>query len=165
MVNGPLYCIQCAQPLEERFVEDEGRNRLVCAACGHIHYLNPKIVAGTIPVQDGGVWLLRRAIEPRLGTWTFPAGFMELGETVPQAAARETLEELNLEVAVGPLVGIYSRPEMTTVHIVYLATPLGTPSVGHETLEIALFDRDSIPWDELAFDATRQALRDWVHTS
>lgn len=160
-----LYCIQCAQPLRQTFVEEEGRDRLVCAACGYIHYLNPKIVAGTIPVEDGRVWLLRRGIEPRLGAWTFPAGFMEMGETVPQAAARETLEELNLPVDVGRLIGIYSQAGMTTVHIVYLATPRGIPSPGSETLEIGLFEREAIPWDDLAFAATRDALRDWVNAS
>lgn len=164
-MDRPLYCIQCAQPLLHTFVEEEGRDRLVCAACSYIHYLNPKIVAGTIPVQDGSVWLLRRGIQPRLGAWTFPAGFMEMGETVPQAAARETLEELNLEVDVGRLVGIYSRAEMATVHIVYVATPLGIPSVGSEALEIGLFETGMIPWDDLAFAATRDALRDWVSAS
>lgn len=160
-----LYCIQCAQPLRQTFVEEEGRDRLVCAGCGYIHYLNPKIVAGTIPVENGRVWLLRRAIQPRLGAWTFPAGFMEMRESVPQAAARETLEELNLVVDIGPLLGIYSRSEMATVHIVYLATPLGVPSPGSEALEIGLFDRDAIPWGDLAFAATRDALRDWAGAS
>lgn len=164
-VNSSLYCIQCAQPLRHAFVEEEGRERLLCAECGYIHYLNPKIVAGTIPVQDGGVWLLRRGIQPRLGAWTFPAGFMEMGETVPEAAARETREELNLAVDVGPLVGIYSHPGMTTVHIVYVATPLGVPSAGSEALEIGLFEPDEIPWDDLAFAATREALRDWLRVS
>jgi ADP-ribose pyrophosphatase YjhB (NUDIX family) len=144
------------------FVEEEERDRLVCDACGEIHYINPKIVAGTIPVTDGRVWLLRRAIDPRLGFWTFPAGFMEMGETVPQAAERETLEELNLHVRLGPLLGLYSLPTMTTVHAIYLAEAISEPSSGKEALEFAAFGPKEIPWRELAFWTTRMALRDWV---
>jgi ADP-ribose pyrophosphatase YjhB (NUDIX family) len=152
----------CGSRLHDRYVEAEERRRLVCDSCGHIHYLNPKIVAGTLPIQDGKVWILRRAIEPRLGFWTFPAGFMELGETVPEAAARETMEELNLPVEVHSLLGIYSLSHMTTVHIVYMARALAQPSAGREALEIALVSPGEIPWDELAFHSTRQALRDWL---
>lgn len=130
--------------------------------CGHIYYLNPKIVAGTIPVKDGRVWLLRRAIEPRRGFWTFPAGFMEMGETVEEAAIRETLEELNLHVEMGDLVGIYSRPEMTTVHIIYRTQAISEPSAGKESLGFRLFMPSEIPWGELAFWTTRRALEDWV---
>jgi ADP-ribose pyrophosphatase YjhB (NUDIX family) len=160
----PAFCYVCGRELIERFVEEEDRDRLVCAACGHIHYLNPKIVAGTIPATGTGVWLLRRAIEPRLGAWTFPAGFMEMGETVEEAAARETLEELNMRVTVGRLLNVYSRPAAGTVHIVYLAEPLSEPSAGKEALEFAHFSRDSIPWDDLAFWSTRAALEDWIKT-
>lgn len=160
----PTYCYVCGHELAEQFVPEEERERLVCLACGHIHYLNPKIVAGTIPATDGGVWLLRRAIEPRLGAWTFPAGFMEMGESVEEAAARETLEELNLRVRVGSLLNVYSRSVTWTVHIVYLAEPLSEPSAGKEALEIGLFPANCIPWDDLAFWSTEAALEDWVRT-
>jgi ADP-ribose pyrophosphatase YjhB (NUDIX family) len=148
--------------LEERFVPEEARQRHVCPSCGHIYYLNPKIVAGTIPLSDGKIWLLRRAIEPRYGAWTFPAGFMELGETVEQAAIRETWEELSLEVRLGPLVGIYSRPVAGNVHVVYVAEAISAPQGGRETLEFSLFTPEEIPWHELAFWSTEEALRECV---
>jgi len=160
----PVFCEVCGGPLVERFVPEEERDRLVCVHCGHIHYINPKIVAGTIPVAAGRVWLLRRAIEPRLGAWTFPAGFMEMGETVEEAAARETLEELNLRVRLGRLLNVYSRHVTSTVHIVYLAEALSEPTGGKETLEFASFGPGEIPWDELAFWSTREALEDWIRT-
>src|SRR5579872_1610300 len=115
------FCPACGSALEERLVEAEGRNRLVCNSCGHIHYLNPTVVAGTIPVVGDGIWLLRRAIEPRYGAWTYPAGFVELGESVEDAAVRETREELNLPVQIRRLLGVYSRPVMTSVVVVYIA--------------------------------------------
>jgi ADP-ribose pyrophosphatase YjhB (NUDIX family) len=134
----------------------------VCTACGHITYLNPNVVAGAIPVACSRIWLLRRAIEPRLGAWTYPAGYMEMGETVEEAARRETREELNLDIRIERLLGVYSRPPMTTVVIVYLATAISGASVGHETLEVGSFAPSEIPWDELAFWSTRAALTDWV---
>lgn len=157
-----VFCPLCGETLEDRFVADEGRNRLVCRGCGSIHYLNPTVVAGTIPVLDGKVWLLRRAIEPRYGAWTYPAGFVELGETVAEAAMRETREEINLEVRLGDVLGVYSRPGMSSVVIVYLAESLSEPSVGAETLEFGLFGVDQIPWKDLAFWSTEAALRDWT---
>jgi ADP-ribose pyrophosphatase YjhB (NUDIX family) len=136
----------------------------VCGSCGSIHYVNPKIVAGTIPVRDGRVWLLRRAIEPRLGTWTFPSGFMEMGETVEDAAIRETLEELGMQISLGRLLNAYSLPSMTTVHLIYLAAALSDPVGGSETLEYKLFHPEEIPWEELSFWSTHQALREWIET-
>ena len=160
----PAYCEICGSQLIQRFVPEEDRDRLVCVDCGHIHYINPKIVAGTIPVAERRVWLLRRAIEPRLGAWTFPAGFMEMGETVEEAAARDTREELNLEVRLCRLLNVYSRPVTSTVHIVYLAEALSLPTGGKETLEFDSFAPEEIPWDELAFWSTREALQDWIKT-
>jgi ADP-ribose pyrophosphatase YjhB (NUDIX family) len=162
-IFNPRFCPACGTLLEERLVEAEGKSRHICPSCSHIYYLNPKIVAGTIPVSDGRVWLLRRGIEPRMGTWTFPAGFMEMGETVEQAAIRETFEELSLEVELGPLIGIYSRAVPgNNVHVVYLAKPLNEPRGGEETLEYALLEPGQIPWDRLAFWSTEAALREWV---
>jgi ADP-ribose pyrophosphatase YjhB (NUDIX family) len=159
----PTYCQVCGNALADRYLEDEGRNRLVCDACGHIHYLNPTVVAGVIPVSDGRVWLLRRAIEPRVGYWTYPAGYMELGETVEDAAARETREELNMEVRLLRLLNVYSWPHLRTVHVIYIAEALTPGSNGVEALECRLFLPGGIPWDELAFNTTHAALTDWLH--
>lgn len=158
----PSFCAACGRRLVERFVAEEARERLVCGACGEIRYVNPLLVAGTIPVAGGRVWLLRRAIEPRYGAWTFPAGYMELGETVEEAAIRETSEELGVAVSLGPLLNVYSRRATTSVLMVFLAETLGEPRGGKETLEFATFHPDSIPWDDLAFWNTEAALRDWV---
>lgn len=158
----PAFCPTCGGSLEERYVVEELRERLVCTRCERIHYLNPAIVAGVIPVAEGRVWLLRRGIEPRHGTWTFPAGFMELGETVEEAAKRETREELNLDVRIRRLFGVYSYPTISTVHVVYLADALTRPSIGHETLEFDCFAPDQIPWHDLSFRTTTDALREWV---
>lgn len=158
----PRFCTVCGSPLEFRLVPEEGRERDVCTSCGEIHYLNPKVVAGTLPVDGEMIWLARRAIEPRYGFWTHPAGFLEMHESVEEGAARETLEELGMEVEMGPLIGVYSRVPMSTVHIVYLARPLTSPTGGVETLEFAAFTPRSIPWDDLAFWSTHRALRDWI---
>jgi ADP-ribose pyrophosphatase YjhB (NUDIX family) len=165
MVTGAGYfhfCPVCGSALEERYIESEEHDRLICVACEHILYVNPKLVAGLIPVQDNEVWLLRRAIEPAYGAWTFPAGFMEMGESVPEAAARETREELGAEVEVGPLLGLYSRASAPTVLAVHVGSVLSPPSGGIETLEYARFAIDAIPWDGLAFWNTVEALKDWV---
>lgn len=135
---------------------------MVCDSCGYIHYRNPTPVAGTIPVTDGGVWLLRRAVAPRIGYWTFPAGFMELGETVEEAAVRETREELNLQVEIERLLNVYSWSHLHTIHIIYVARAVSSPSAGSEALDFGLFAPNEIPWDDLAFNTTHAALRDWL---
>jgi ADP-ribose pyrophosphatase YjhB (NUDIX family) len=157
------YCMQCGERLASAVPEGDTRRRLVCIDCGFVHYINPRPVAGTIPVrEDGCVLLLRRAIEPRLGAWVFPGGYMDVGETAEEAAMRETLEEAHLEVANLRLLGVYTRPEPGVVVIVYEAEAVGEAEVGHETSEIGWFAADAIPWDELAFDSTGWALRDWA---
>lgn len=156
------FCPACGNRLETRYVEEEERERPVCTACGRIHYRNPVVVAGLLPVVDGRIWMLRRAIEPRYGFWTFPAGYMELGETVEEAALRETREELNLDVELDRLLGVYSFGHISTVHIIFSGRALTEPSPGTEALEIGRFGPGEIPWDELAFATTRQALSDWV---
>ncbi|PZS05316.1 MAG: hypothetical protein DLM70_06710 [Chloroflexi bacterium] len=158
----PAHCATCGSNLSNQFVVDEDRERLVCDGCGRIHYMNPSIVAGTIPVADGRVWLLRRAIEPRKGAWTFPAGYMEMGESVEEAAIRETREEIGLEVKIESLLNVYSRPTMSTVHLIYTAEALTAPVLGREALEFASFSAREIPWDGLAFWTTQMALRDWI---
>lgn len=162
MFETQAYCPSCGGRLETLFVDEEGRDRPVCVDCGRIHYRNPVVVAGLIPVEDEGIWMLRRAIEPRYGFWTFPAGYMELGETVEEAAVRETQEELHLDVELGALVGVYSFNHISTVHVIYRARALSIPRPGSEALQIARFRPQEIPWDQLAFATTRRALEDWI---
>jgi ADP-ribose pyrophosphatase YjhB (NUDIX family) len=159
----PRHCLACGTGLEERFLPAEGRERLVCAGCGRVHYRNPLVVASTILEQDGRTLLLRRANPPRAGTWVFPGGFVELGETVEQAALRECLEETDVRAELGALLGVYSRPGPGVVLIVYRATiASGEPRPAHEATAVAWFAPAEIPWSELAFDSTEAALRDWV---
>jgi ADP-ribose pyrophosphatase YjhB (NUDIX family) len=165
-LSPPRFCPNCGGHLSERLLETEDRPRLVCDQCQRILYLNPRVVAGVIIERGGRLLLLRRAIEPRRGTWTFPAGYMEIDETAEQAAVRETEEEVGLKVKVGPLVGTYSRPAPESPGILTVIfqgrRPTGRLKVGHEALEARWFDPDDIPWDELSFPTTDQALRDWL---
>jgi NUDIX domain. len=157
------YCFACGGKLEWRLVESEQRDRLVCTRCGRITYLDPKVAACTIPVIGGRVLLARRGIEPGLGLWVFPGGYVERGETVPQAAERETFEEVRLRVRATRPVGVYSYPDSVVVVVVYHCDVVGgEPAPGTETQEVRLFGRDEIPWDRLAFPSTRDALRDFV---
>jgi ADP-ribose pyrophosphatase YjhB (NUDIX family) len=159
------YCEQCGSVMEEILLPTEERPRLVCVECGHIAYLNPKIVSGTLPVAKGRVWLLRRGIEPRLGYWTYPAGYQEMDETTAEAAVRETLEETGLRVVISRLFGVYSRAGNHVVNVVYLARQVeesAVPVLTREALEIASFGPGDLPWDELAFPSTELVLQDWV---
>ena len=161
----PAYCVRCAGRLVETWVPTEGRARMVCRECGHIHYVNPKVVSGTLPVEDGGVWLLRRGIEPRLGFWTYPAGFQEYDESTEEAAVRETLEEIGCVVVIDRLFGVYSRPGGPVVNVVYLAhfaNPRTVPCTSPEALEVRRFTPHNLPWDELAFPSTERVLADWA---
>lgn len=156
------YCMHCGQRLSSAVPEGDNKRRMVCLDCGFIHYLNPRPVAGTIPVRDGKILLGRRDIEPRRGFWVFPGGFMDVGESAEEAAKRETLEEMHLEVTNLELLGVYTRIEQGVVVIVYEAEAVGEAEVGHETSEIAWFAAHEIPWEEIAFDTTEAALRAWV---
>lgn len=157
------FCSRCGGLLAARFVAEESRDRLVCQSCGTITYLNVKAVAATIPEVGGAAVLLRRAIEPRIGTWTFPGGFVDLGESVPEAAVRETLEEVNLEVRLTSLLNVYSSAGSPVVLVVYRAEVCaGELRAGVEALEVATFKPDAIPWPELSFWTTTAALQDWV---
>ncbi|MCE7927056.1 MAG: NUDIX hydrolase [Dehalococcoidia bacterium] len=157
------FCMQCGQRLASAIPEGDTKRRLVCMDCGFIHYVNPRPVAATIPERaDGRILLTRRAIEPRKGTWVFPGGYMDVGETAEEAAIRETLEEAHLEVRDLSLLGVYTRPGPGVVVIVFRAVALGQGRAGHETAEVEWFGPDEIPWGELAFDSTESALRDFV---
>lgn len=158
---GYRFCPKCADRLERRVLKANEPTRLVCTGCGFVFYLDCKVAAGTIPLMDRGIVLLRRAIEPGYGKWVFPGGFVDRGETVEAAAVRETLEEVNLEVRPLELLNVYSYPARPVIVIVYTAEVLGgVLRAGQEALEVSIFTPQEIPWDELAFPSTLDALRD-----
>ncbi|MDQ3928188.1 MAG: NUDIX hydrolase [Chloroflexota bacterium] len=159
------YCPVCAGRLDELQLPTEDRPRLVCSGCGHIFYVNPKVVSGTLPIEEGKVWLLRRGIEPRAGLWTHPAGYQEWGESTEEAAIRETREEIGCGVRIDRLLGVYSRAEAPVVNVVYLASfavANERPRLTAEAVEVAAFGPEGIPWHELAFISTERALHDWI---
>jgi ADP-ribose pyrophosphatase YjhB (NUDIX family) len=158
----PAFCPACGRPVEERVLEADHRPRLVCPR-GHVTWRNPRIVVGTLPVRDGLVYLARRAIEPASGYWSYPGGFLELGEAAQEGARRETEEETQLRVEIGRLIGAYSRPYAGVVTLIYEANVIGGESLpGSETSEVRGFGPDEVPWEELAFTTTESALKDWV---
>jgi ADP-ribose pyrophosphatase YjhB (NUDIX family) len=137
--------------------------RLVCEACGFVFYLNPKVAACAICTLSGEIVLMRRGAPPQVGKWVFPGGFVDRGEPVSDAAARETREEVNLDVRVGDLLGVYSYPGNDVVVVVYEAQVVGGElAAGDECLEARTFAPAAIPWDDLAFDSTREALTLYV---
>ena len=154
------YCSKCAAPVDHRIPPGDDRPRFVCDACGSIFYHNPNIVAGCIPRWNDQVLLCRRAIEPRHGRWTLPAGFMENGESTPEAAARETREEANALVEIEQLFCYLSIPQLSQVYVIFLARLLSEEfSPGPESLEVKLFDERDIPWEEIAFPSIDVALK------
>lgn len=154
------YCSQCGAPVTSRVPPGDDRPRHVCDSCGTIFYSNPKIVAGCIPQWDEQLLLCRRAIEPRSGLWTLPAGFMENGESTVQAAARETLEEANARVEMGKLFAYLNIPAINQVYVIFLARLLDLDfRAGAESLEVRLFREHEIPWEEIAFPSIERALR------
>ena len=154
------YCPACGGRLVRRRPEGDDHDRLVCGACGRIHYENPKLVVGSVCLHGGRVLLCRRAIEPRRGRWTIPAGFLELGESPEEGAAREAFEEARARIRIEGLLAVYSVRRIGQVQLIYLSR-LVAPEIGPgpESLEVALFDWPAIPWDELAFPTVRWALR------
>ena len=158
------YCTRCGAPLEFGEVEGEDRHRLSCRSCGLVSYVNPRLVVTTIPVTDAGeVVLLRRGIEPGRGWWAQPGGFLEIDETVTEAAIRETLEETGLVVEPGEIVGLYSRLEAAVVVLALESQVVGGEArLNPEALEIRTFAPDAIPWDGIAFTTSHWALHDWV---
>lgn len=158
----PRFCPACGQPVERRTLEADHRPRLVCPD-GHVTWRNPRLVVGTLPIADGRVYLARRAIEPALGKWGNPSGFLELGESAQEGARRETEEETHLRVEVGRLIGVYSRPAVGIVTMAFEATVVGGQAQpAAETSEVRAFGPDEIPWDEIAFTTAESALRDWI---
>ena len=146
------FCSNCGSTVELGIPAGDTLPRHICASCGSIHYLNPKTVVGAIPEWEGRILLCRRAIEPRRGFWTLPAGFMENAETTAQAAVRETLEEACARIEIGDIFTLINVPHISQVHIVYRARLLDLDfRPGDESLETALFSEHEIPWDEIAF--------------
>jgi len=146
------YCSSCGSKVELKVPQDDNFPRYCCTNCDAIHYQNPNIVTGTIPIMKDRVLLCKRAIHPRPGMWTLPAGFLENGETLGQGAFRETLEETNTEVKMGNLYAIFNIPQISQVYMLFFAEVLRedfgeTP----ESLEVKLFKEEEIPWQELAF--------------
>lgn len=157
------FCPACGGGLALRMMKDGEPPRLVCAACGFVFYLDPKVAACTICLVDGGVVLLKRGIEPQLGKWVFPGGFVDRGESVQAAAVRETQEEVNLRVSLTGILDVYSFPGNEVVVVVYAAEVLGgSLQACDECEEVRAFPPETIPWGELAFESTRAALRDYV---
>lgn len=157
------FCSECANPVSLTIPEGDNRLRYVCVECTTIHYQNPKLVIGSIPVweKDGKlqVLLCKRAIEPRYGYWTLPAGFMENNETTADAARRETEEEAGANIELGGLFTLLNVAQVHQVHLFYLATLRDLDfAPGVESLEVQLFEEHQIPWDELAFPTIRVTL-------
>ncbi|MBI4517138.1 MAG: NUDIX hydrolase [Deltaproteobacteria bacterium] len=166
MSDGPRHCLLCGGTLGLRQLKASEPARLVCGACGYVHYLDPKVAACVICSVDGKVVLLRRAIKPSYGRWVFPGGFMDRGERVEDAAVREAREEVNVEVRLRRLLNVYSYAGQPVVVVVYVGDIVaGEPGAGDEALEVRAFAANEIPWDELAFPSTRAALREYFGLS
>ena len=166
-IDDPLayrFCPRCGQALEERQLRAGDRPRLVCAGCGFIFYIDPKIAVGTIIRTDSDrLVLVRRAIEPGYGKWVFPGGYVDRGEALMDAAVREAREESGLHVRLDGLVNVYSYAGRAPVIVVYAATAIGGRfDIDDESLEGREVDTDAIPWDDLAFRSTNEALRDYL---
>ncbi|MYL22497.1 NUDIX domain-containing protein [Halomonas alkaliantarctica] len=153
------FCSQCGEKVRFAVPQGDDRPRHLCDACGTVHYQNPRIVAGTLPVSGSKVLLCRRAIAPRKGYWTLPAGYMENAETTQQAAARETLEEACAEVSLANLYTLIDLPHINQVYMIFRAELLGDFGAGAESEEVALFEEHEIPWEGLAFPTIEQTLR------
>ena len=154
------YCSGCGEPVSRTIPPGDHRERFVCDHCGTIHYQNPKIVTGCLPICGERVLLCRRAINPRKGLWTLPAGFLETGETAHAGAARETWEEARARVDIHGLYTVFSLPHISQVYMFFRAELInGQYATGEESHDVALFHEQEVPWDELAFPVVTQTLR------
>jgi ADP-ribose pyrophosphatase YjhB (NUDIX family) len=153
------HCRACGGLVDYRVPPDDNRERAVCPSCGTIHYENPLNVVGTVPVWGERVLLCKRAIEPRRGLWTLPAGFLELGESTAEGALRETVEEAGAEIELGPLFSVLNVVRVGQLHLFYRAR-MTSPHLdpGSETLEARLFEEDEVPWEQIAFRTVRETL-------
>jgi mutator protein MutT len=158
------YCPLCGGDLELRSIKTNEPDRLVCARCGFVFYQDPKVAVGTIIRNDSNeIVLVRRAIQPGYGKWVFPGGFVDRGEAVLSAAVREAREEAGLDIRIDHLLNVYSYAGLAPVIIVYVATMTGGTLVcDDEGLEVRFFHRETIPWEELAFRSTHEALKEFL---
>lgn len=158
------YCSRCGSELRFGEIAGEERHRLACPSCGFVAYVNPRLVVTTLPVTDTGeLVLLRRGIEPGIGWWAQPGGFLEVDETVTEAARRETLEETGLVIDPGEIVGLYTRLEAAVVVLAFEARIIGgEPRTSPESLEVRSFVPEAIPWAGIAFKTTYWAIADWL---
>jgi ADP-ribose pyrophosphatase YjhB (NUDIX family) len=162
------FCNVCGGSINRLIPQGDNRERYVCSdeACGEIHYQNPRIITGCLPIYKEQILLCRRAIEPRLGLWTLPAGFLENQETTQQGAERESLEEANANLDIKELYTIFDIPHINQVYFFYRAELLDTDfSPGIESLDVKLFKKEDIPWDELAFPAIKKTLEYYIEDS
>jgi ADP-ribose pyrophosphatase YjhB (NUDIX family) len=158
------FCSQCATAITRRIPPGDNRERDLCEQCGAVHYQNPRLVVGTLPIWQNKVLLCLRAIEPRANTWTLPAGFMELAETISQGAERETQEEAGVKIELGGLYTVIDIPQVDQVHVYFLAQALGPElDPGPETIEARWYTLDEIPWDNLAFKSVSTTLKHYIH--
>jgi len=157
------FCSQCATPITRKTPPGDNRERDLCEQCGAVHYQNPRLVVGTLPVWQNKVLLCLRAIEPRANTWTLPAGFMELAETISQGAERETQEEAGVKITLGNLYTVIDIPQVDQVHVYFLAQAHGPElDPGPETIEARWYDFADIPWDNLAFKSVSTTLKHYL---
>ena len=160
-------------PTVEAIPEGDNRTRLVCPDCGYVEYANPKIVVGAVCTWENRILLCKRAIAPALGRWTIPAGFLELGETTSQGAAREVWEEARARIRIEDFIGIYEIPHISQIYMIYRAPMIGPECApGDESQEVDMLEWEEIPWDQLAFPSVVWALRrfregggPWFHTA
>jgi 8-oxo-dGTP diphosphatase len=160
------FCPLCGGKLEKKQIKAQEPDRLVCSRCSFVYYLDPKVAAGTVTLFEGRIVLVKRGISPGYGKWVIPGGFVDRGETLEEAAVRETREETSLKVRISSLLNVYSYPGRTVIIAAFLAEwEAGTPAACDETLEVGLFSYKEIPWQELAFPSTRDALMDYGRRS
>lgn len=153
------FCSNCGNPVERKIPEGDDRERHVCGHCNTIHYQNPRIIAGCLPIHEDKVLLCKRAIEPRYGYWTLPAGFMENGETIQEGALRESWEEANATIQVDSLYTMFNLPHINQVYFFYRGSLANLEfGPGTESIDVQLFTEDAIPWDELAFPVIKKTL-------
>ena len=156
------FCTSCGNAVALKIPQGDDRERFVCTGCETIHYVNPRVIVGCLPVHREKVLLCKRAIEPRLGYWTLPAGFMENGETTPQGAARETWEEARARVSNLELYRVFDVPYISQVYMFYRCEiDDGAYGVGPESLETDLYCEADIPWDDIAFPVVKETLREY----
>ncbi|HEV2744047.1 MAG TPA: NUDIX hydrolase [Rubrobacter sp.] len=157
------FCPRCAGRFDERVLKEGDPERLVCENCGFVFYLGPKLVAGAIFEMEGEIVLVQRDIEPGYGKWTFPGGFVERGERAEVAAEREVLEECGLEIRADGILGLYSyEGQIPAIAVFHAEVVGGEPVPLDETMDVRGFPRDGLPWSEMAFPSTEQALKDYL---